>query len=181
MGLNSTAAPVASGPGTIQVFTVGGTIDKVYFDGANQYRVGPPVLQELFDRARVTAPVRVRPLLRKDSLELTDADRALIRSAVRRCRSRRILITHGTDSMDQTAQALADVPGKVVVLTGAFAPARFADSDAAFNLGLALGAVQTLADGVYVAINGQIFDGTRVRKNRQRMTFVAIEQVETDD
>lgn len=170
-----------AGPGTIQVFTVGGTIDKVYFDGVNQYRVGPPVLQELLDRARVTAPVRVKPLLRKDSLDLTDADRVLISGAVRRCRSRRILLTHGTDTMEQTAQALADVPGKVVVLTGAFAPARFINSDAAFNVGLALAAVQALPLGVYVAINGQIFDGTKVRKDRQLMRFVDVEQVQAHD
>lgn len=156
----------------VHLFTIGGTIDKVYSDFGSGYEVGTPVVEDLLRHARVSVLCRIEPLIRKDSLDLTDEDRELIRSAVGRSTFRRVVVTHGTDTMDSTARSLADLPGKVIVLTGAFLPARFVNSDAAFNVGLALGAVQVLPCGVYIAMNGRIFDGTRARKDRELMRFV---------
>lgn len=166
------AGPNASGAEWIHVFTAGGTIDKIYFDAASEYAVGASVVGELLRSARVTADYQVTELLRKDSLELTDADRDTIRDAVLASDSSRIVITHGTDTMAETAQRLAGIAGRVIVLTGAFAPARFATSDAVFNVGMAFAAVQTLPPGVYIAMNGQVFDGLAVRKDRAAMRFV---------
>ena len=102
-------------------------------------------------------PYEIVPLMRKDSLELNDGDRAAVREAIA-CRAEtRIVITHGTDTMTETAAALADLDGKTIVLTGALAPARFAESDAVFNVGMAFGAVQSLPAGVYICMNGQVF------------------------
>lgn len=155
----------------IRIFTTGGTIDKLYFDARSEYEIGAPLVGELLREAEVQLPFTVEALMRKDSLELTDADRALIRERVEQAPERCILITHGTDTMADTARALAGVPGKTVVLTGALHPARFRHSDAEFNLGMALAAVQVCAPGVWIAMNGRIFDGTRVRKNRDANRF----------
>ncbi len=155
----------------IQVFTTGGTIDKVYFDAESSYAVGDSMMHELVKQAHVACPVEVTELMRKDSLELTDADRGAIRDAVLACPYQRIVITHGTDTMDRTARELRDIAERVIVFTGAFAPARFAFTDAIFNVGLAFGAVQCLDPGVYIAMNGQVFPGDAVRKNREAMRF----------
>lgn len=156
------------------VLTTGGTIDKVYFDALSEYRIEDSAVPDLLERARVTTPVRVTQLMRKDSLELTDADRALIVAAVREAPETRIVITHGTDTMTDTARAVATgVTGKTVVLTGALTPARFAESDAAFNLGMAFAAAQVAPPGVWIAMSGQVFDGLQVRKDRAAGRFVA--------
>jgi L-asparaginase len=123
--------------------------------------------------ARVTQPFVCRELLHKDSLDLTDDDRALIVDAVRKSESARVLITHGTDTMTQTAQSLLAVPDKTIVLTGALAPARFNETDAPFNLGMAFAAVQVAPPGVYIAMNGTVFRGDRVKKDRTQQRFVA--------
>lgn len=162
------------------VLTAGGTIDKVYFDLPGDYAVGASLVEELLKRARVTTPVAVREVMRKDSLEMTDADRQLIRTTVAELSVERVVITHGTDTMPVTAAALEGLPGKVIVLTGAFAPARFADSDALFNLGMAIAAVQTLPPGVYIAMNGMVVRGASVRKDRTLMRFVPIEDAAGD-
>ena len=155
----------------IHVLTTGGTIDKVYFDAKSEFQVGPPMIAELLEDAQVTAEVMIEPVLAKDSLELSDADRQLIRERVAACEADRILITHGTDTMVETAKTLAGIPNKTVVLTGSMQPARFRNTDAVFNVGFALGAVQVLPPGVYLAINGRIFAASRVRKNRERQRF----------
>jgi L-asparaginase len=111
-------------------------------------------------------------LLHKDSLDLTDDDRALIVDAVRKSESARVLITHGTDTMTQTARALLVVPDKTIVLTGALAPARFNETDAPFNLGMAFAAVQVAPPGVYIAMNGTVFKGDRVTKDRAQQRFI---------
>jgi len=125
----------------------------------------------LLKEAHVTAEVTVEPVLAKDSLELSDADRALIRERVAACESDRILITHGTDTMVETAKTLAGIAGKTIVLTGSMQPARFRNTDAVFNVGFALGVVQVLPPGVYLAINGRVFDAAHVRKNREQQRF----------
>ncbi|SMC28022.1 L-asparaginase [Desulfacinum hydrothermale DSM 13146] len=159
----------------IFIFTTGGTIDKVYFDQKSRYEVGEPQVEVILREANVTAAYEIRPLMRKDSLDLTDADRALVRRAVEECPSGRIIITHGTDTMKETAQVLQGMPGKVIVLTGAIEPARIKSSDAPFNVGAAMAAVQTLPPGVYIAMNGRIFDPRRVRKNREANRFEEVE------
>jgi len=158
----------------IKIFTTGGTIDKVYFDANSEYAVGEPQIAEILRLANVTVDYDFEILFRKDSLDLTDEDRAVIAEAVRQDPCRRILITHGTDSVVDTAKALQGIPNKVVVFVGSLAPARFKHSDAEFNIGFALAAVQTLPDGVYVAMNGRIFDPEHVRKNRARNQFEAV-------
>jgi L-asparaginase len=155
----------------IHVITTGGTIDKVYFDAKSEYEVGEPQVLEIFREAGVAFEFTIESVVRKDSLELTEADREHIRERAATCGCDRILVTHGTDTMRETALALRGLPGKTIVLTGAMHPARFRSSDAVFNVGTAIGAVQCLPPGVYLAINGRIFDPARVRKNRERQRF----------
>ena len=157
----------------ILVLTTGGTIDKVYFDASSDYEVGEPTVPQLFREAGVTLAWRLESLFRKDSLEFTDADRAAVRHACATAPEAQILITHGTDTMAETAAVLLDVPDKTIVLTGALAPARFRVTDAIFNLGLALGAVQSKPPGVWLAMNGTLFAAGKVRKNRAAGRFEA--------
>ena len=157
----------------IAIFTTGGTIDKVYFDAKGNYHVGAPMVRELLVHARLQEIPEIVELLRKDSLEMTDADRRLIRAAVAGCDAPRVLVTHGTDTMVATARSLAGIAGKTIVLTGALQPGRFADSDAAFNLGLAFSAVQLCSPGVYVVANGAVFPADKVRKNLELNRFEA--------
>ena len=159
-------------PQPIVVVTTGGTIDKAYFDALSEYQVGETVVARLLSTGQVTHPYRVVEALRKDSLEMTDADRAALVTQIAGESSERIIVTHGTDTMTETARALASVQGKTIVLTGALAPARFAESDAPFNLGMAFAAVQILPAGVYIAMSGQVFRGDRVRKDRANARFV---------
>ena len=158
----------------IQIFTTGGTIDKVYFDAQSDFQVGEPQVVEILEGAHVTVEYAVEMLFRKDSLDLTDADRAVIADRVRETPCRHVLITHGTDTMIQTAQVLQDIPEKTIVLVGSLSPARFKRSAAEFNIGFALAAVQALAAGVYIAMNGCLFDPEKVRKNREMNQFEKI-------
>ena len=159
----------------ILILTTGGTIDKVYFDASSDYEVGEPTVPHVFREAGVTLAWRLESLFRKDSLEFTDADRAAVRHACAAAPESRILITHGTDTMVETAAVLTDIPGKTIVLTGALAPARFRVTDAVFNLGLALGAVQSKPPGVWLAMNGTVFAAGSVRKNRTAGRFETTE------
>jgi len=152
----------------ILVLTTGGTIDKHYFDALSQYQVGDSVVGKLLEVARVRHPYCIKGLLRRDNLDLTDADRTRIVGHVRRSPFSRIVITHGVNTMTATAQALAGIPRKTVVLTGALAPARFSESDAAFNLGMAFATAQTARPGVYITLNGRVLRGDEVRKDGER-------------
>ncbi len=156
----------------IVVMTTGGTIDKVYFDASSAYEVGESVVGDLLRQARVRADYQVVSLMRKDSLELTEEDRMGIRHAVVGRPERRVVITHGTDTMTLTARVLMGLPQRTIVLTGALSPARFAQTDAAFNIGMAMAAVQILPPGVYIVMNGQVFEADRVRKDRTQNIFV---------
>lgn len=156
----------------ILVVTTGGTIDKQYFDALSEYQITESVIEKLLGIARVTHPFRVVELMRKDSLELTMEDRELIAATVANAPEKRVVVTHGTDTMTDTARALAHIKGKTVVFAGALAPARFAESDAAFNLGMAFACCQTAAPGVWITMNGSVFDGLKVRKDREAGTFV---------
>ena len=147
------------------VVTTGGTIDKVYFDDKSDYQVGEPQIGRILQELGVAFRFTVIPLLRKDSLHVTADDRELLRATIAAQPAARVLVTHGTDTMVETAKVLASIPGKTIVLTGALNPARFRGSDAEFNVGTAVGAVQSLAPGVYIAMNGRIWDPATVRKN----------------
>ena len=158
----------------LHVLTTGGTIDKVYFDARSEYEVGEPQVLDVFRDAHVTFDFTLESVLRKDSLELTDDDRRLIRERIEQYAGDRILVTHGTDTMVQTALALLGIAGKTIVLTGSMQPARFKGSDAIFNIGVAVGALQALLPGVYLAMNGRIFDPRTARKNREKNCFEEI-------
>lgn len=158
----------------LAIFSCGGTIDKVYFDAKSEYEVGEPQIETIFREANVGFEYTIESLLQKDSLEMTDADRTLIRSKVVECAVSHILLTHGTDTMPETARSLGDISGKTIVLTGSMTPARFQRSDAEFNIGCAVGAVLSMPPGVYIAMNGRVFPGDRVRKNREQGRFELI-------
>lgn len=155
----------------IKIFTTGGTIDKVYFDEKSTYEVGTPKISEVLKEANVNLSFTIEALFRKDSLQISENDRETIVRRVASEKLTQIVITHGTDTMIDTARRLSGISGKTIVLTGAMAPARFKSSDAAFNIGGAVTAVQILPEGVYIAMNGRIFDPKKVRKNRKKNMF----------
>ncbi|HET7655417.1 MAG TPA: asparaginase domain-containing protein [Luteimonas sp.] len=157
------------------IVTTGGTIDKVYFDDKSDFQVGEPQIGRILDELGVAFRYEVIPILRKDSLHIGEADRELLRATIAAHDTRHVLVTHGTDTMVETARVLASIPGKVIVLTGALNPARFRGSDAEFNIGTAVGAVQSLPDGVYIAMNGRVWDPAKVRKNVAANRFEAVE------
>ncbi|MFT5349645.1 MAG: L-asparaginase, partial [Gammaproteobacteria bacterium] len=138
----------------IKILTVGGTIDKIYFDAKSTYEVGPPNIASVLADLSLNIDFSVSSLMRKDSLEMDDVDRQLIVDTVEKVDEDRIIITHGTDTMVDTANALNVVKNKIIVLTGALQPALFKTSDAMFNIGCAIAAVQTLPANVYIAMNG---------------------------
>lgn len=156
----------------IDIFTTGGTIDKIYFDALSEYHIGPTPLPDILAENNVYVPHRVTQLMRKDSLELTDNDRQAIHDAVAASDADKILVTHGTDTMVQTAKVLADITDKTIVLTGAMQPATLRNSDAEFNIGFALAATQTLPHGVYIAMNGEVFDPATTKKDRDAHRFI---------
>ncbi|HBE66958.1 MAG TPA: asparaginase [Planctomycetaceae bacterium] len=158
-------------PTFVQIFSCGGTIDKIYFDSKSDYEVGEPQIDEIFKRCGVAFEFEIVSLMRKDSLEMSAEDRTVIQSAVESCPASHVLITHGTDTMTETGRALLQVPNKTIVLTGSMTPARFQASDAEFNIGVAVGALMNSAPGVYVAMNGLVFPTDRVQKNRDAGRF----------
>ena len=155
------------------IVTTGGTIDKIYFDDKSDYQIGDPQIGRMLEELGVAFRFSVIPILRKDSLHLGDADRELVRATIAAQPARHVLVTHGTDSMVATAKVLSSIQGKTIVLTGALSPARFRGSDAEFNIGTAVGAAQSLPEGVYIAMNGRIWDPAKVRKNVDANRFEA--------
>ena len=149
----------------LKIITTGGTIDKIYFDAKSEFQIGYPQIGEVLKEANVSIGYEITPLLRKDSLDLTDDDRRRIYDAVESSSQRHIVVTHGTDTMIKTAKVLKKIEGKVIVLTGAMQPAKFRFTDAVFNIAAAITAVQLLPDGVYLSMNGRIFDPDRSVKN----------------
>lgn len=160
----------------ILFITTGGTIDKVYFDASSRFEVGETVVDKILREGGVTAAYEVVPLMRKDSLEIRDADRDAIRAAVSVREESQVIVTHGTDTMVETAAVLAGIPGKTIVMTGALSPARFQASDAVFNVGLAVAAVQICPPGVWIAMSGHVFAWDEVRKNRSLNRFESLEE-----
>jgi L-asparaginase len=161
----------------IRIFVTGGTFDKEYHELTGSLAFKDTHLPEMLRLGRCRVDVSVRTLMMIDSLEMTGADRALIVEQCRQASEQRILITHGTDTMVETAAALAAAmvgDGKTIVLTGAMIPYAFGSSDGLFNLGSALSFVQVLPPGVYLAMNGRCFDWDRVRKNRETGVFESL-------
>jgi len=155
----------------ILILTTGGTIDKQYFDALSQFQIGESAIGHTLKTARVVYPFRVVELMRKDSLDLTSSDREIIVEAVESAAEKFVIITHGTDTMAETARALSDQSAKTIVLAGALTPAAFHESDATFNLGMAVACCQIAPPGVYVTMNGTVFDGKRVTKDRENGIF----------
>jgi len=156
---------------SIAIITTGGTIDKNYFDALSEYKISNSPINNLLTMVNVNIDFHINSLMKKDSLEITDSEREQIFNHIQGLEESKVLITHGTDTMALTAEFLIPIPGKTVVLTGAMKPARFKDSDAAFNIGFALGALQTLPFGIYIAMNGQVFKAGEVVKNRAKARF----------
>ena len=155
----------------LQILAIGGTIDKVYFDALSEYTIGAPAATEILQRVKVNFDYDVSQMISKDSLDMTDADREEILAAVQAHDANHVIITHGTDTMVDTGQVLKQALGKTIVIMGAMQPAIMKLSDADFNLGVAVAAVQTLPQGVYLCMNGRIYDVDKVVKNRAQGQF----------
>lgn len=163
----------------IKIFTTGGTIDKVYFDAKSTYQVGEPNISRVLSELPLDLDYTVTSVLRKDSLEMTPADRNVVIAVVQDAEEQRIIVTHGTDTMVETAKALQEkIQGKTIVLTGALEPALFKTSDAMFNIGCAIAAVQSLPPGAYITMNGRIFESHNVVKDVERSRFVTLDEKE---
>ena len=158
----------------IKFITTGGTIDKIYFDDLSQFEVGESQMQHILAEGLVAFDFDIVPMMHKDSLDIDDDDRRKIRDYIAADPSSRFVITHGTDTMPKTAEALSDLTGKTIVLTGALTPARFRTTDAIFNVGMAVATAQAAAPGVYIAMSGQVFEAGTVRKNRAENRFEII-------
>jgi len=155
----------------IRFITTGGTIDKIYFDAMSRFEVGETQVQHILQEGLVSLDYDIKSLFHKDSLEITDEDRQELRAFIEQDDATHYVITHGTDTMAETATALEGLDGKSIVLTGALSPARFRSTDAIFNVGMAVAAVQTVEPGVYIAMSGQVFASGQVRKNRDENRF----------
>lgn len=158
----------------IKFYATGGTIDKVYFDAKSEYQVGVPQVEEILKDSNVAFDFEVESILQKDSLEMTDDDRQIVRQIIEKENCQKIVITHGTDTMVETAKALIGIPNKTIVFTGAMEPARSRYTDATFNVGCAIGAVQTLENGVFIAMNGVVYEADKVVKNYEAKRFEKI-------
>jgi len=157
---------------SIRIFITGGTFDKEYNELTGQLYFNDSHLPEMLELGRCRVPVDVRTLMMVDSLELTTLDRELIARHCQEADEEHIIITHGTDTMAETAKVLLEnVKDKTVVITGAMIPYKFGSSDGLFNLGSAMAFVQTLEHGVYVVMNGRCFKADNVRKNRETGEF----------
>jgi L-asparaginase len=155
----------------IKIITVGGTIDKIYFDKKSKYQVGEPAVDQVLKEANITFAYQIESILRKDSLDMTDDDRQLVFDKIEADDHKYIIVTHGTDTIIQTARKMMSIQNKVIVLTGSIEPARSKSSDAPFNIGSAVAAVQLLPSGVYIVINGLVFNPSRVQKNLELNRF----------
>ena len=149
----------------IKIFTTGGSIDKYYSTQTSDLEVGEPAIENILSEAGVTLEYEIESLFRKDSLNLTHDDRQIMLAKIEADPHRNILIIHGTDTMIETARTLGNIPRKTIVLTGAMQPAAFKRTDAYFNIGFAFSAIQLLPEGIYIAMNGQIWDPAKARKN----------------
>ena len=159
----------------ITILVTGGTFDKEYNEISGKLYFNESNIKEMLELGRCKIPVSIKNLMLKDSLDMVDIDRKLILDACIQTKIKKIVITHGTDTMTKTAKLLAqNIKNKTIVFTGAMIPYKFGASDGLFNLGSALTAAQTLESGVYIAINGNIFKWDEVTKNRKKGVFELI-------
>ena len=160
---------------SVRLFVTGGTFDKEYQERDGTLYFKDTHLRDMLKLGRNLVPVEVRTLMMVDSLEMDDEDRAVILGQCRKCPQQRMVITHGTDTMEITARMLGEnITDKTVVLTGAMIPYAFGSSDGLFNLGGALAFAQSLPPGVYIAMNGRYFTWDNVRKNKDAGIFEEI-------
>ena len=165
------------------VISMGGTIDKVYFDAKSEYEVGEPVVGSVLKAMKVSYQVEELSVCKKDSLEITDEDRHALKNAIAKADAQRILVTHGTDTMIESACFIEEHLGKelkgqsdkVIVFTGAMQPAIFKETDGLFNIGTAVGVLSSAEPGIYVAMNGRAFLPRNAQKNYETRTFEEIE------
>lgn len=152
----------------------GGTIDKDYPHklGSYAFEINDPTVNRIMKIARPNFRYKVFSLLKKDSLEITDSERQMIYKACKKEKAERIIVTHGTDTMIDTAKYLSRIKGKIIVLTGSHLPDKFRDSDAMFNVGTAIGALNLLTAGVYIAMNGRIYNWDKCKKDKLSVKFV---------
>lgn len=151
----------------IKIFAVGGTMDKVYAEtkGTYNFSFGEPAFTEISEeKVKLNFEYDIESLLQKDSLDMDDKDRQIIKKACEKTDANKILITHGTDTMVDTARVLSKIPNKLIVLTGASQPYRFRGSDSEFNIGVAIGALNLLDKGVYIAMNGVVHEWDKIKK-----------------
>ncbi|MEJ5245013.1 MAG: asparaginase domain-containing protein [Bacteroidota bacterium] len=159
----------------IRIFVTGGTFDKEYNELNGTLFFKDTHINEMLKLGRARVPIEVRTLMMMDSIDMTDADRELIASNCLKTEENKIIITHGTDTMVETARVIAEkVKDKTIVLTGAMIPYKFGSSDGLFNLGSAIALVQTLPPGVYIAMNGRYFNWDNCQKNRDKGEFEEI-------
>ena len=151
----------------------GGTIDKDYpkMNMGYAFEIDEPAADRVMANAEPGFDFEVVSLLKKDSLDMTDEDRAMLKAYCEETDYSKIVITHGSDTLPETARYLGNIPGKAIVLTGAYRPERFSNSDAAFNIGVAVGAVNTMVEGTFVAMNGKVMNPDRCVKNQETGLF----------
>ncbi|MFT6387103.1 MAG: L-asparaginase [Cellvibrionaceae bacterium] len=160
----------------LTIFTTGGTFDKIYFDANSEFSIGEPQVKPILKEANLSLDYHIESLLKKDSLDIGDVDRQLIVDKIVSSDSRQIIITHGTDGMAATAQAIAkaSIETKTIVLVGAMQPARMRYSDAPFNLGFAVASALLLPAGIYISMNGHVFTHDNVTKNLAQARFESL-------
>lgn len=155
----------------IKIYSLGGSIDKTYSMKESDFVVHDPQVDSILQQANVNVPYEIEEILRKDSLEINEDERKGLRKKISADSCEHIIITHGTDTMHLTGKALSSINNKVIVITGAMRPASFKETDANFNIGAAFIAVQTMPPGVYMVMNGKIFNPGKVVKNFDKKTF----------
>jgi L-asparaginase len=153
------------------VLTTGGTLDKVYFDAKSHYQVGEAVIISVLKSMNLSMSITFQEICKKDSLEINEEDRTRLRQAILASSAEHVLITHGTDTMVDTAAALENITNKIIVITGAMQPAAFKETDAIFNIGTAMGALACSTPGIYIAMSGQVFTADSVFKNYETRRF----------
>ena len=149
----------------LQIFTTGGTIDKVYFDQKSDYEIGDATIGDLLESMNVSFEYYEEELMKIDSLDMTESHRRVIYNKVSESPFEHVLITHGTDSMIETAKTLNAIDNKIIVLTGSLQPMAVAKNDAVFNIGCSVAAIQSLPKGVYIVMSGRVFNPDNVVKN----------------
>jgi L-asparaginase len=160
----------------ITIITTGGTIDKDYPRPTDGYafEIGTPAAERILEKIKPNFIYNLITVLKKDSVDITADDRELIFEAVKISNTDKIIITHGTDTMQETAKILSEIPGKTIALVGAARPERFSDSDAAFNLGCAIGALSELETGVYIVMQGRIYPWNKCKRDAETGRFEEI-------